>query len=269
MKNRSHNRKDSSINIFSSAGFVTGLFILFGNDFFLKGMFHNWVTGKLSDFAGLFVFAIFWAALLPKKSKLIYVGVAVFFIFWKSPLSQPLINTINEITFLHYVRVIDWTDLMALSVLPFAFWFQFNYSSKTHTYIPAPLSIAFASFLFIATSSDEVPEEIVIDKSYELSFPHDSLYIKLNRIDSVILSSRDSIPRDSTSFYISYHSYNCERRLLIYSNSYSLTEGTCQLNLDFVLEGPNCYKVPEEDKVEQSIRNLLMEIDEEIIDKLE
>lgn len=259
----------SSQTIFLSNGFIVGLFILFCNDFFLKEIFHNWLTGKLSDFAGLFVFAIFWAALLPRKPKIIYVAVAAFFIFWKSPLSQPLIESINTIAFLNYNRVIDWTDLIALTILPLAYWYQFHVADKRLIKIPVIVPILVASFLFVATSVDEPFDGIIIDEKYELSFSQDSLYKYLNRIDSVLVEGNDSTLRDSGYFYISFYSYNCQSRLRIDSRSISLTDTTCLLSLINVYENENCYKVADPKLVEQSIQNLIMEIEEEIIDKLE
>jgi hypothetical protein len=256
--------------IFLSKGFVVGLIILFCNDFFFKELFHNWITGKLSDFSGLFVFAIFWAAIFPKKSKIIYVGVAAFFIFWKSPLSEPLILRINSITFLNYVRIIDWTDLIALTILPLAYRYQVHFTTKRLIKIPVIIPIFFASFLFVATSyDDDFRNGILIDEEYEFSFSQDSLYSYLNRIDSVMAGGSDSTLRDSAYFNISFYSYNCERRLYINSQSFSLTDTSGLLNLITVYEGENCYKVADPKLVEQSIQNLITEIEEEIIDKLE
>jgi len=42
------------------------------------------------------------------------------FAFWKSPLSQPLIDGWNSVGAFRVARVIDWTDLLALSALPAA-----------------------------------------------------------------------------------------------------------------------------------------------------
>jgi hypothetical protein len=261
---------NSSLNtIFLSNGFVTGLIILFCNDFFFKELFHNWITGKLSDFAGLFVFAIFWAAFFPKKSKILYVAVAVFFIFWKSPLSESLIDGINTLTFLHYKRVIDWTDLIALSILPIAYFYQFQSTKFRLIKVPIIVPVLLASFLFVATSINEPPLGILIDEEFELAFPHDSLFIKLNSIDSVVLYNIDSISRGQKDFIISFYSYNCESRLMIWSSSSALTDTTCLLNLIWVNEDENCYKVADPKLVEQSMRNLILEIEDEIIDKLD
>jgi len=45
--------------ILVSSGFLAGLSVLLVNDFVLKQIFHNWLTGKLSDLAGLFIFPMF------------------------------------------------------------------------------------------------------------------------------------------------------------------------------------------------------------------
>ena len=49
-------------HIFTSYGFNITLAILLLNDFILKDLYGNWLTGKLSDFAGLFVFSLFFSA---------------------------------------------------------------------------------------------------------------------------------------------------------------------------------------------------------------
>lgn len=53
--------------------------------FFLKPWLANGFTGKLSDFAGLFAFPFFWAALVPRWRVAIYLGTAVAFTIWKLP----------------------------------------------------------------------------------------------------------------------------------------------------------------------------------------
>ena len=80
--------------------FVLALIILILNDLVLKYQFHNVITGKLSDFTGLFVFSYFWSTVFPKKAKLVTIITALFFVFWKSEFSTPFINLINSINLL-------------------------------------------------------------------------------------------------------------------------------------------------------------------------
>ncbi|HEV7329775.1 MAG TPA: hypothetical protein VGN63_01945 [Flavisolibacter sp.] len=99
--------------------FIGSLLILLLNDFWAKYAYPGMLTGKLSDFAGLMVLPVFCRVLFPALSnKIILIGTALFFAWWKSPLSQPLINFINEYSQWKVQRVVDYTDLIALSVLP-------------------------------------------------------------------------------------------------------------------------------------------------------
>src|SRR5262245_48139142 len=86
------------------------------NEYVLKATFHNWLTGKLSDFAGVAAFALFWCMLFPQARRLILLGTAVGFAFWKSPAADGLISGLNTILPFSVGRVIDWTDLIAFKV---------------------------------------------------------------------------------------------------------------------------------------------------------
>ena len=63
----------NNLKILTSYWFMTGLILLLLNDFIFKEMYGNWLTGKLSDFTGLFIFPLFWTALFPKnKNKILF-----------------------------------------------------------------------------------------------------------------------------------------------------------------------------------------------------
>lgn len=169
-------------NIFSSYWFVSGLIILLVNDFFLKEIFHNWFTGKLSDFAGLFVFALFWIALLPKHKLKVVITTGIIFILWKSSLSDSFISNFNSLPFFAIDRVVDFTDLMALFVLPLAYLVA-NRSEELKTlYLSPSIPIVVAAFAFGATSYSTNEE---FNKSYTVKAPKDSIINRLNRLDSV------------------------------------------------------------------------------------
>jgi hypothetical protein len=85
--------KDS--NKISSPFFIVSVSILILNDWILKPGFHNDLTGKLSDFAGLFAFPFFLSALIPSQVKRIHILTGILFVFWKSEWSQPFIELIN------------------------------------------------------------------------------------------------------------------------------------------------------------------------------
>jgi hypothetical protein len=91
--------------------------VLLLNDFVLKATFHNWLTGKLSDVAGLAAFTIFWCAIWPRHVWKVGASIAIFFAFWKSPYSQGLIEAANAVLPLSIGRTVDISDLLALPVV--------------------------------------------------------------------------------------------------------------------------------------------------------
>ena len=106
---------------FTSIGFILALTILLLNDFYFKIYYGNWLTGKLSDFAGLFVFPLFWTILFPKLKDKIYFASAIIFIYWKTVYSETLLEIINQLSIIKLNRVVDLTDLLALLILPFSY----------------------------------------------------------------------------------------------------------------------------------------------------
>jgi hypothetical protein len=104
--------------------FIAAVLLLIVNDWYLKQTFHNGLTGKLSDFAGLFAFPFLLSALFPRKIKLVYFFTFLFFVVWKSSLVQPVIDALNGAG-IPVHRTIDYTDYIALLILPVSFY-QFN-----------------------------------------------------------------------------------------------------------------------------------------------
>lgn len=139
------------INILVHPVFLAGLFVLALNDHVLKQQYHNIITGKLSDFAGLFIFPFFWAALLPKYRKAIYIITALGFIYWKSSWSQPLLDRM-QVWQVPVMRVVDYTDLIALCLLPVSYRF-FNTAKMRDSRRMLIAPVAVISFVaFCATS---------------------------------------------------------------------------------------------------------------------
>jgi hypothetical protein len=103
-----------SFDVLAARGFLIALAALLLNDFVLKPAFGNAVTGKLSDFAGLFAFAAFWMAVLPHRRRAVCAATAVAFVLWKSAAAQPLIDLWNAWTPLTVGRTVDASDLIAL-----------------------------------------------------------------------------------------------------------------------------------------------------------
>lgn len=95
--------------------FIFCLVLLILNDFLLKATFHNVLTGKLSDFCGLFIFPIFWSAIFPKFKSWIFILSGILFVFWKSEYASGLIELMATVFPIN--RTVDYTDLLALPVL--------------------------------------------------------------------------------------------------------------------------------------------------------
>ncbi len=100
--------------------FMLSLAALLLNDLFLKAAYHNWITGKLSDFSGVFMVTMLLAALVPSHRRMIGLLIALIFAFWKSPLSDPIILFIQSQGAIHFGRVVDYSDLFAVITIPLA-----------------------------------------------------------------------------------------------------------------------------------------------------
>jgi hypothetical protein len=133
--------------------FLLGLALLLINDFYLKYEFHNWITGKLSDFAGLLALAIFLRAFFPGRNWQILAGIGIFFIWWKSPLSDGLIRYLDRNLGIPATRVVDYTDFLALLILPLAVAIQpVRYRFNNLRRVASFTVCLFALFAFTATS---------------------------------------------------------------------------------------------------------------------
>ncbi len=138
-----------------SPPFIFCLVLLILNDFILKATFHNMLTGKLSDFCGLFIFPIFWSAFFPKRKLWVFILTGVLFIYWKSEYASGLIEMVNTIFNIH--RTVDYSDLIALPVLLLG-WFHINggphiaLNNSLLTRLSALFIGAVAIFSFCATT---------------------------------------------------------------------------------------------------------------------
>lgn len=190
-------------HIFTSYGFNITLAILLLNDFILKDLYGNWLTGKLSDFAGLFVFSLFFIAVLPKYRQVVLYATGILFIFWKSPFSQPSINFWNSLTIFNIQRVIDYTDLFALLMLPLAGFYSKTVPKAPELKFNPILPMLVACFAFVATSRTK-DFGFKVEKTYTYPFSKDTLIARLsNRIDSFNNGlGLDSLFEHSGAFYL-------------------------------------------------------------------
>lgn len=104
--------------IFTTWVFVSSLAVLLINDHVLKQAYPGFVTGKLSDFAGIAVIALPLLAACPRHARAIYLAIFAAFLWWKCPASNAFIAYVNEVQPLRIGRTVDYTDLLALIILP-------------------------------------------------------------------------------------------------------------------------------------------------------
>jgi hypothetical protein len=107
-----------------SIWFIAALGLLLLNDYYWKAAYHNWFTGKISDFAGLFVLSVFLIVLWPERKVSIAWAIGVIFFVWKSSISQPAVDLWNALPLMTVGRTIDYTDLIAITVLPVAVFYR-------------------------------------------------------------------------------------------------------------------------------------------------
>jgi len=129
--------------------FLLALGILLVNDHYLKAAYPGWLTGKLSDFAGLFVLAVFIYAVAGRYLQSVgargrtsttkttrslitlHLAIAVSFVVWKIAPVELIFTTINKLVDIPLPgRVKDPTDLIALAILPLSYLY-IKYVNRT------------------------------------------------------------------------------------------------------------------------------------------
>lgn len=118
-----------SRKILISAPFLIALGVLLLNDHVLKTAYPGWLTGKLSDFAGLYVMAVFCYAILGRYFRsnrsllVLHTGIGIAFAAWKvAPVELIFIEISKLISIPLPSRVKDISDLIALMILPLSYY---------------------------------------------------------------------------------------------------------------------------------------------------
>jgi hypothetical protein len=120
------------------------------NDHYLKYAFSNWLTGKLSDVVGIIILPLLLAFIFPKLKKHSVWMSALLFAFWKSPFSQSLIDLYNQIAFIQTSRIVDFTDLFVLLLLPVPYFIIYRIDQLKFLKIHK-VNILFILLLTVAT----------------------------------------------------------------------------------------------------------------------
>lgn len=191
-----------NLNLFTTNYFILSLVILLLNDFYLKYEFSNFITGKLSDFACLFIFPYFISVFFSNKTKEIYIFTFLFFIFWKLEISEQFIKFISKITDFAFYRTVDLTDLIALSILPISYHYFHKKNeelkeNKNNNFALNSLIgvITIYSFLADTNPRQEVKVKIKSKKEFKIQISKEQIlnilkprfsYTKFLKTDSLI-----------------------------------------------------------------------------------
>lgn len=170
-------------NLLRSKLFLLGLVVLVLNDHYFKLAYPNWFTGKVSDFVGLFILPIFLTSLSDKSIKLNCLLAAVMFIIWKSPVVEPLITAGKSIDF-PFHRTVDYTDLIALAVLPLSY--TYVQTIPLSRVINKKLAInSFAVLCFISLASTSLAPNFAgtINKNYKFSASKSELLKEIGELN--------------------------------------------------------------------------------------
>lgn len=164
--------------------FLFSVVLLLLNDLYFKYYFHNYLTGKLSDFVGLFAFPYFVSLFFKSRIKLIYILTGLLFVFWKSTFSQFVLDFFNTLG-IGINRIVDYSDLVALLIIPFSYQYrkQRIFANEPLKFIPKSIIIGVCCFAFVATSLPSESGEINLKSDYEVQFetPKDTILRKMFR----------------------------------------------------------------------------------------
>lgn len=193
--------------------FIISLILLIVNDFLLKPTYSNWLTGKLSDFAGVIVLALLLACLFPRLSGKAALIPAAIFIWWKSPLATPVIMWCNATLNLPLHRTIDYTDLIALLVLPFT-WLYIEKMVEKPDRLTWPvwsrnLLLLTGSFACLATAMSPKQRAgydgtIEVYKTYSLNVNKSTALSRLKTLGYSVERDTSNRPADSTRYLINH-----------------------------------------------------------------
>ena len=162
-----HEHSDRLASLASPA-FIAALALLVLNDFVLKPAFHNAVTGKLSDFAGLFALTLFVVTLWPRWRWSAGCALAAAFTFWKTSHADSLIESLNVLLPFAVSRTVDLADLIALPMIPLAAWA----APRLHPWsMHRALRIGLAIIAPIAFAATSMQPQYLVRQTVELGGP--------------------------------------------------------------------------------------------------
>ena len=220
--------------------FIICILLLFINDHYLKYVFANWFTGKLSDMLGIIILPLLLSFIFPALQTKSIFWSAIFFCFWKSSFSEGFIDFYNDHAFIKISRVIDYSDLMVLVFLPVPYYLIRHIDTlpviKVSSVRPVFILIP-AVFILMATS---VPPDYYYTRSDgNLKCYHCDFSTGLSQ-DEIIgkLQKRDIKFNEATnvdSFALRSVAHFKDEKIKFYRVNELIIEGDTLRDLDFTL----------------------------------
>lgn len=164
---------DRFLDQFARPGVVLSAVLLALNDALLKSWWPGWVTGKLSDVVGLFLVG----AVLARVRWSGWI-LALAFALWKSPLVLPVLAWWNASVPFSLARTPDYSDLLALAVIPLAVRYGARPLDRRGAAVPRIGALILACFAIAATS--RLP---TLEANLSLNGSADSLSLTLTRVN--------------------------------------------------------------------------------------
>lgn len=185
-----------------SPAFLLAVAVLVLNDFVLKAAFGNWLTGKLSDVAGVWAFGYFVLVLTRWPRPVVAAIIAAGFTFWKSPAAAGVIQAWNSVAWPAVGRTVDPTDLLALLVL---LLLPANVSAGS---VPARgghrglvnAAIALSAVLAFAATSRK-GDNVCCEAAFQFAGTEEALIARLESIGARHVSKSEKLSGENGTFY--------------------------------------------------------------------
>ena len=143
--------------VFTGWPFVLSLALLVANDTWFKSAWPAWITGKLSDFAGMAMLGLLLFSQFPSRVWSCSLLLAAGFLYWKSPASDSLLSAFNALGWWNAGRTVDYTDMIAVLILPVCHsWVGHQESGSVPARLRRVLAVPVAAFTLAAMMGTSV-----------------------------------------------------------------------------------------------------------------
>jgi hypothetical protein len=230
--------------------FVLPLVCLLANDHYFKYTSPNFITGKLSDIAGLTMWSVFFMSIFPRHTKITLVATIVLFTFWKSPYAQYLIDTFKSATNIKLHRTVDYTDLWALLIM-LPVYARKTAILKTFTKAKQTLKYVYATVVVFAICATSLPDYTIFPKygyentNWNIPIGKRTLFEKTLGLGQDKKTINGLLKGNEYQIFV-YESFSkVTNRYKIRVKLDSLDQKTCKLRLDSLFEFDNGRSIKE------------------------